>query len=57
MCRRNICSLIFIENQQIHQNDHFIVMLSQMLLHVSTHQLHHQGAHMIFTSYLYVGVH
>jgi uncharacterized damage-inducible protein DinB len=32
-------------------------MFSQMLLHVSTHQVHHQGAHMIFTSYLYVSVH
>jgi hypothetical protein len=38
-------------------NDHFIVMSSQMLLHVSAYQCHHQGAHMILTSYLYVGVH
>jgi hypothetical protein len=26
--------IIFIENQQVHQNDHFIVVLSQTLLHV-----------------------
>jgi hypothetical protein len=38
-------------------NDHFIVMSSQMLLHVSAYQRHHQGAHMILTSYLYIGVH
>jgi hypothetical protein len=38
-------------------NDHFIVMSSQMLLHVSAYQRHHRGAHMILTSYLYVGVH
>jgi hypothetical protein len=48
---------IFIENQQMHQNDHFIVMLSQTLLHVSAYQRNHHGAHMILTSYLYVGVH
>jgi hypothetical protein len=47
----------FIEHQQMHQNDHFIVMLSQMLLHVSAHQRHRKEAHMILTSYLYVGVH
>jgi hypothetical protein len=41
----------------MHQNDYFIVMLSQTLLHVSAYQRHHQGAHMIFTSYLYVGMH
>jgi hypothetical protein len=41
----------------MHQNYHFIVMLSQMILHVSAHQRHHQGAHTILTSYLYVGVH
>jgi hypothetical protein len=41
----------------MHQNYHFIVMLSQMLLRVSAHQRHHQGAHVILTSYLYVGVH
>jgi hypothetical protein len=29
----------------------------QTLLHVSAYQRHHQGAHMILTSYLYVGVH
>jgi hypothetical protein len=39
------------------QNDNFIVMLSQTLLHVSAYQHHHQGAYMILTSYLYVGVH
>jgi hypothetical protein len=38
-------------------NDHFIVMSSQTLLHVSAYQRHHQGAHTILTSYLYVGVH
>jgi hypothetical protein len=38
-------------------NDHFIVMSSQMLLHVSAYQRHHQGPHMILRSYLYVGVH
>jgi hypothetical protein len=35
------------KNQQVHQDGHFIVMLSQMLLHVSAHQHHHQGARMI----------
>jgi hypothetical protein len=35
------------KNQQIHQNDHFIVMLSQTLLHVSAYQRHHHGVHMI----------
>jgi hypothetical protein len=50
-----ICN--FIENQQMHQNDHFVVILSQMLLHVSAYQHHHQGAHIILTRYLYVGVH
>jgi hypothetical protein len=38
-------------------NDHLIVMFSQTLLHVSAYQCHHPGAHMILTSYLYVGVH
>jgi hypothetical protein len=38
-------------------NDPFIVMSSQMLLHASAYQRHHQGAHMFLTSYLYVGVH
>jgi hypothetical protein len=33
----------------MHKNYHFIVMLSQMLLHVSAHQRHHQGAHTILT--------
>jgi hypothetical protein len=46
-----------IENQQMDQNDHFIAMFSQMLLHVSAYQCHHQRAHMIRTSYLYVGLH
>jgi hypothetical protein len=32
-------------------------MRSQTLLHVSVYQRHHQGAHMICTSQLYVGVH
>jgi hypothetical protein len=41
----------------MHQNGHFIVKLSQTLLHVLAYQLHHQGAHMILTSCLYVGVH
>jgi hypothetical protein len=52
-----LSTFIFIENQQTHQNYHFIVMLSQTLLHVSAYQRHHQGTHMILTSYLYVGVH
>jgi hypothetical protein len=47
---------IFRENQQVHQNEYFIVMLSQTFLHVSAYQRHHQGAHMILTSCLYVGV-
>jgi hypothetical protein len=38
----------------MHQNYHFIVMLSQMLVHVSTHHRHQQGAHTILTSYLSV---
>jgi hypothetical protein len=38
-------------------NEHFGVYLSQSLLHVSAYQRHHQEAHMILTSYLYVGVH
>jgi hypothetical protein len=42
---------------QMHKNDHFIVMLSHTLLHVSAYKRHYQGAHMILTSYLYVGVH
>jgi hypothetical protein len=46
-----------LENQQMHQNDHFIVMSSQTLLHVSAYQRHNQGVHKIFTGYLYVGVH
>jgi hypothetical protein len=54
---RSIFIYIFIENPHMHQNDHFIMMLSQTLLHVSVHQHHHQGAHMILTSYLYVGGH
>ena len=31
---------ILIENQQMHKNDHFIVMLSHTLLHVSAYQRH-----------------
>jgi hypothetical protein len=50
-------NIIFIENQQMHKNYHFIVMLSQTLLHVSAYQCHHQTAHVILTGYLYVGVH
>jgi hypothetical protein len=53
----SILIFILIENQQMHQNDHFIVMSSQTLLHVSAYWRHHQGAHMILTSYLYVDVH
>jgi hypothetical protein len=49
--------MTFTENQLIHQNDHFIVMSSQTLLNVSAYQRHHPGAHMILTSYVYVGVH
>jgi hypothetical protein len=45
---------LFIENQQIHQNDHFIVMFSQTLLHVSAYQCHHQGTHMILTRIIWV---
>jgi hypothetical protein len=45
------------KNKQMHQNDHFIVMSSQTLLHVSAYQRHHHGAHMILTSYLYISVH
>jgi hypothetical protein len=43
----------------MHQNDNFIVMSSQTLLHVSAYQRHHQGAHMILTSclYEYISVH
>jgi hypothetical protein len=47
---------IFIENQNKHQNDHFIVMPSQTLLHVSAYQPHHQGANMILTSYLWLNI-
>jgi hypothetical protein len=54
-----VCIYIYIciEKQQIHQNDHFIVIISQTFLHVSAYQRHHQGAHMILTSCLSVGVH
>jgi hypothetical protein len=41
----------------MHQNDHFIAMSSQTLLHVSAYLRHRQGARMIFISYLYVGAH
>jgi hypothetical protein len=34
----------------MHQNVHLTVMLSEMLLRVSAHQRHHQGAHTILTS-------
>jgi hypothetical protein len=49
---------VLIENQQMHQNNHIIVMLTQTLLHVLAYQRHYQGAHMILTSYsyLYAGV-
>jgi hypothetical protein len=40
----------------MHQDDDFIVMLSQMFVHFSAHQRHHQGAHMILTSYLSVWI-
>jgi hypothetical protein len=53
----SILAYIFIENQQMHQNDHFIMMSSQTLLHVSAYQRRHQGAHMILTSYFYISVH
>jgi hypothetical protein len=51
----SILVCIFRENQQMHQNDHFNVMLSQTLLHVSAYQRHHHGAHMTLRSHLYVG--
>jgi hypothetical protein len=38
----------------MHKNYHFIVMRSHMLLHVSAHQRHHQGDHVILTGYLSV---
>jgi hypothetical protein len=41
----------------MHQNDCFIAMLSKMLQHVLAFQRYNQEAHMILTSYLYVGVH
>jgi hypothetical protein len=43
----------------MYQNDYFIVMISQKILHVSAYQRRNQGAHMFLTSYLYtyVGVH
>jgi hypothetical protein len=44
------------ENQQMHQKYHFVVMLSQMPLHVSAHQRHHQGVYTFLTSYLSVYV-
>jgi hypothetical protein len=53
----SILVYILIENQQMHQNNHFIVMSSHMLVHVLVYQRHYQGAHMILTGYLYVGVH
>jgi hypothetical protein len=45
------------ENHRMHQNDQYIAMSNQMLLHVSAYQRHHQGSNMILTSYLHVGVH
>jgi hypothetical protein len=45
----SILVYILIENQQMNQIYHFIVMSSQMLLYVSAYQRHHQGAHMILT--------
>jgi hypothetical protein len=36
----------------MHQNYHFIVMLSQMLLHDSARQRHLRGAHTILKSYV-----
>jgi hypothetical protein len=40
----------------MHRNYNFIVMVSQMLLHVSAHQRHHQEAYTILTSYLSVNI-
>jgi hypothetical protein len=44
----SILAYIFIENQQMHQNDHFIVMPIQTLLNVLAYQrvgtLKHVGA-------------
>jgi hypothetical protein len=39
VCIHNIDAILYIliENQQMHQNDHFIVMSSQTLLHVSAY--------------------
>jgi hypothetical protein len=42
--RKQLMDYIVVENQQMHQNDHFIVMSSQTLLHVLVYQRHHQGA-------------
>jgi hypothetical protein len=53
----SILVYISIENQQMYQNDHLVVMLSQTLLRVKAYQRHHQGAHITLTSYLYVSVH
>jgi hypothetical protein len=51
----SILVYIFIKtNKCIRIINHFIVMLSQMLLHVSAHQRHYQGAHTILKSYLSV---
>jgi hypothetical protein len=41
----------------MHQDDHFIVMLSQTLVRILAYQRHHQGARVILTSCLYIGVH
>jgi hypothetical protein len=40
----------------MHQNDYFIVLSSQTLLHVSAYQRHHPGVRMILTRYLHIGV-
>jgi hypothetical protein len=48
----SILLYILVANQQMHQNNHFIVMSSQTLQHVSAYQ--HKVAHTILTSYLHV---
>jgi hypothetical protein len=57
-CRENEKKHISLHRKpKMHQNEHFIVMSNQTLLHVSAYQRHHQGAHMILTSTLYISVH
>jgi hypothetical protein len=46
-----------IDNQQMRQMTTLLSSQMLLLLHVSAYQRHHEGAHMILTSYLYVGVH